>query len=113
MASFSTTDLDWQYRVNVRTPYILTQALLPMLKSRRVQIVFLSSDAGLSPRANLGQYAPTKHALKAIADSLREEVNAEGPRVMSVFPGRTASAMQAAVYQIEGIACHPELLLQP
>jgi len=75
LASFSTTDFDWQYRVNVRTPYVLTQALLPMLKSRR--IVFLSSDAGLSARISLGQYAPTKHALKAIADTLREEVNAE------------------------------------
>ena len=111
--SASIIDFDWQYRVNVRAPYVLTQALLPLLKSRRGQIVFLNSSAGLSARANLGQYAATKHALKAIADSLREEVNAEGLRVMSIFPGRTASAMQAAVYQMEGREYHPELLLQP
>jgi NADP-dependent 3-hydroxy acid dehydrogenase YdfG len=33
-------DLDWQYRTNVRAPYALTQALLPMLRARQGQIVF-------------------------------------------------------------------------
>jgi NADP-dependent 3-hydroxy acid dehydrogenase YdfG len=61
----------------------------------------------------LSQYAATKHALKAIADSLREEVNAEGLRVLSVYPGRTASPMQAAVHEMEGRAYHPERLMQP
>ena len=42
--------------------------------------------------------AVAKYALKALADSLREEVNAAGVRVLSVFPGSTASPMQAAVH---------------
>lgn len=86
-------DFDWQYRTNVRAPYVLTQALLPMLRLRRGQIVFINSSAGLNASANVGQYAATKHALKAIADSLRQEINAEGLRVLSVYPGRTASPM--------------------
>ena len=106
-------DLDWQYRTNVRAPYALTQALLPMLIPRRGQIVFINSSAGLGTRAGVGQYAATKHALKAIADSLRAEVNADGLRVLSVFPGRTASPMQALVHEIEGKAYHPDHLLQP
>lgn len=106
-------DFDWQYRTNVRAPYTLTQALLPMLKSRRGQIVFINSSVGLNARGNVGQYAATKHALKAIADSLREEVNADKVRVLSVFLGRTASSMQAAVHAMESRAYHPELLLQP
>jgi NADP-dependent 3-hydroxy acid dehydrogenase YdfG len=106
-------DLDWQYRTNLRAPYVLTQALLPMLKSRQGQIVFINSSAALSARANVGQYAATKAALKAIADSLREEVNAERLRVLSVYPGRTASPMQVAVHEMEGKAYHPERLMRP
>lgn len=106
-------DFDWQYRTNVRAPYILTQALLPMLISRQGQIVFINSTAGLTAQAGVSQYAATKHALKAIADSLRAEVNPDGVRVLSVFPGNTASSMQATVCEMKGKAYHPERLLQP
>ncbi|HAX78033.1 MAG TPA: short-chain dehydrogenase [Cyanobacteria bacterium UBA11372] len=106
-------DLDWQYRVNVRAPYLLTQALLPMLKTCRGQIAFVNSSVGLNARATVGQYAATKHALKAIADSLREEVNPHQVRVLSLFPGRTATPLQAIVHQLEGKPYHPERLMQP
>ncbi|MGH8056985.1 MAG: SDR family oxidoreductase [Candidatus Entotheonellia bacterium] len=105
--------LDWQYRTNVRAPYALTQAVLPMLRDRQGQIVFINSSVGLNARANVGQYAATKAALKAIADSLRQEVNAVGVRVLSVFLGRTASPMQAALYALEGRVYQPDLLMQP
>lgn len=103
---------DHQYRINVRAPYLLTQILLPILRRCCGQVVFINSSAGLTAKAGVGQYAATKHALKAIADSLREEVNADGIRVISVYPGRTASPMQATVHSIEGKAYHPERLLQ-
>ena len=106
-------DLDRQYRINVRAPFLLTQALLPMLRASRGQIVFVNSTAGEVAGPNQSQYAATKHALRAIADSLRMEVNAAGIRVLSVFPGRTASAMQAAVHALEGKDYHPEYLMQP
>jgi NADP-dependent 3-hydroxy acid dehydrogenase YdfG len=106
-------DFDRQYRTNVRAPYLVTQALLPMLRFRRGQIVFINSSAGKNASANVGQYAATKHALRAVADSLRAEVNAGGIRVLSVFLGRTATPMQAAIYEMEGRRYRPELLLQP
>jgi short-subunit dehydrogenase len=110
----SLEDFDRHYRINVRAPYALAQALLPMLRLRQGQIVFINSSvAVLNARAKVGQYAATKHALKAIADSLREEVNAEGIRVLSVYPGRTATPMQAAVHEMEGRDYHPERLMQP
>jgi NADP-dependent 3-hydroxy acid dehydrogenase YdfG len=109
----SLDDLDWLYRVNVRAPYALTQQLLPLLKANRGQIVFINSSAGLNARGGAGQYAATKHALKAIADSLRDEVNADGVRVLSVFVGRTATPMQQGVHMNEGRAYEPERLLQP
>ena len=106
-------EFDRQYRINVRAPYALTQALLPMLRTRLGQIVFINSSAGLNASANVGQYAATKHALKAVADSLRKEVNADGLRVLSVYPGRTASPMQEVVFKMEGREYRPELLMQP
>jgi short-subunit dehydrogenase len=106
-------DFDLQYRTNVRAPYVLTQALLPMLRASRGQIVFINSQAGLSARANMSQYAATKYALKALAESLREEVNAAGVRVLSVYPGRTASPMQVAMHAMEGKEYYPERLMQP
>ena len=106
-------DLDRLYRINVRAPYLLTQNLLSSIKKSKGQIVFVNSSAGLIARAKVSQYAATKHALKAIADSLREEVNAEGVRVLSVFPGRTSTPMQAAVCKLEGKAYRPESFLRP
>ena len=61
----------------------------------------------------MGQFSATQHALKAIADSLRQEVNADGIRVLSVFPGRTATPRQASLHEIEGKRYQPELLMQP
>jgi len=97
----------------VRGPYLLTQCLLPLLRRRPGQVVFINSSAGLTARANVGQYAATKHALKAVADSLRDEVNRDGVRVLSVFPGRTATPTQEALHRLEGRPYRPERLLQP
>lgn len=109
----SAVDFDRQYRINVRAPYALTGALLPLVRPNRGQIVFINSSAGLSAGAGVGQYAATKHALKAVADSVRAEVNADGVRVLSVYLGRTATPMQEMVHALEGKAYHPERLIQP
>lgn len=107
-------DLDDQYRVNVRVPYLLTQALLPALIRRQGQVVFVNSGAGASPaRGSWGAYAATKHALRALADALRAEVNPKGVRVLTVFPGRTATAMQEEVHRFEGRPYDPTRFLQP
>jgi NADP-dependent 3-hydroxy acid dehydrogenase YdfG len=107
-------DLDDQYRVNVRVPYLLTQALLPSLIRRQGQVVFVNSGAGAAPaRGSWGAYAATKHALRALADALRAEVNPKGVRILTVFPGRTATAMQEEVHRFEGRPYDPGRFLQP
>ena len=106
-------DFDAQYRLNVRAPYLLTQLFLERLGRARGQVVFVNSGAGLSARAEWGQYAATKHALKAVADSLRAELAGTGVRVMSVYPGRTASPMQARVHEYEGKPYDPKTFVQP
>jgi NADP-dependent 3-hydroxy acid dehydrogenase YdfG len=106
-------DLDEQYRSNVRAPYLLTQMLLPVLKQRKGDIVFINSSIVLTAGAGAAQFSATQHALKAIADSLREEVNPDGVRVLSVYPGRTATLRQETLYRTAGRNYKPEVLLQP
>jgi short-subunit dehydrogenase len=106
-------DLDEQYRVNLRAPFLLTKAMLPMLKRARGQVVFVNSTAALASGPENGLYAATKSGLRTLADSIRGYVNAYGIRVLSVFPGRTASSMQRAVHDFEGRRYEPSSLLQP
>jgi len=106
-------DFDGQWYVNVRAPYVLTQALLPLLKRSRGQVVFINSSAGVNAVPGSGQYSATKYGLRALADCLRAEVNAYGIRVVNVFVGRTATPMQAAVHASEGRVYRPEKLIQP
>jgi short-subunit dehydrogenase len=107
------SDLDEQYRVNLRAPFLLTKALLPMLKESRGQVVFVNSTAGLVAGIDNALYAATKHALRSLAGSIRDHVNPLGIRVMSVFPGRTATPMQEAVHRFEQRDYHGAALLQP
>jgi NADP-dependent 3-hydroxy acid dehydrogenase YdfG len=113
LSTSSVLDLDSQYRANVRAPFFLTQALLPLLRSCRGQIVFINSTVGLTTRPYVGQFSATQHALKAFADTLRDEVNPEGVRILSVYPGRTATPRQATIFKSEGKLYRPERLMQP
>jgi NAD(P)-dependent dehydrogenase (short-subunit alcohol dehydrogenase family) len=114
IATAPVEDLDAQYRVNLRVPYLLTQELLPSLIERQGQVVFINSGAGSHPaRGSWGAYSATKHGLRALADSLRDEVNKKGVRVLTVFPGRTATAMQEEVHRFEGRPYDPSRFLQP
>jgi NAD(P)-dependent dehydrogenase (short-subunit alcohol dehydrogenase family) len=107
-------DLDRQYRINTRVPYLLTQALLPSLIERQGQVVFVNSSTGFHPpRAGWVAYGASKHALRALADGLRDEVNKKGVRVITVYPGRTATPMQEEVHRYEGKPYDPACFLQP
>ena len=106
-------DFDALFRCNVRAPFALTQALLPQLIAAQGVVAFINSTAGAVSHANVSQYAATKHALKAVADTLRLETNSHGLRVLSVMLGRTATPMQEEVCRLEGSSYEPTKLLQP
>jgi short-subunit dehydrogenase len=113
VAAAAAKDFELQFRCNVLAPFVLTQFFLPSLIDRKGDIVFINSTAGLVAAAGLSQYSATKHALKAFADSLRDEVNPRGVRVLSLYLGRTATPMQAAVHDWENKRYAPEQLIQP
>lgn len=112
-ASASLDDLDAHYQCNVRAPVALTQALLPALVAAQGTIVFINSTVVDHARSGVSHYAASKHALKAIADSLRDEVNRQGVRILSIFLGRTATPMQEQVSRFEQRLYDPAVLIQP
>lgn len=104
---------DEQLQVNLVAPAVLTRAALPALRAAGGTVVFLNSGAGLTANPQWAAYAASKHGLRALADSLRAEESGHGVRVTSVFPGRTATAMQEQVHAQEGRAYDPARWIRP
>ena len=80
-------ELRRQLEVNVIGQVAVTQAFLPQLRRSRGRIVFVGSIAGKSALPFLGAYAASKHALEALADTLRVELRPFGIAVSLVEPG--------------------------
>jgi len=76
-----------QFEVNLVGQVAVTQALLPLVRAARGRIVFIGSVNGRLAPPYLGPYAASKHALEAVADSLRVELRTWGILVALVEPG--------------------------
>lgn len=102
-----------QLTVNLVAPAELTRVLLPSIRAARGQVLFINSGAGLTAHPGWGAYAASKHGLKALADALRGEEAPHGVRVTTVYPGRTATPMQARVHEQEGRDYDPGAFIDP
>jgi NADP-dependent 3-hydroxy acid dehydrogenase YdfG len=109
----SLADLDAQYAANVRAPYALTQGLIPALRAGGGDVIVINSSQGVNAASRTGQFAATQHAMRAVTDSLRQELNDDGVRVCGIHLGRTATPRQEAIFATEGRPYRPELLVQP
>ncbi len=85
--------LRYQLEVNLVGQVAVTQALLPALRRSKGRIVFIGSIAGRSALPFLAPYAASKHALEAVADSLRLELKPFGIAVSIVEPGSIRTAI--------------------
>lgn len=81
-------ELKWQMDVNVTGQIMVTQKFLPLLrKSNDARIIFTSSISGFFSKPLIGAYAASKHAIEALADSLRLELNPWNIKVVLLQPG--------------------------
>ncbi len=80
-----------QFDVNVTGQIAVTQAFLPLLRRARGRVVFMGSIAGRMALPMLGPYSASKHALEAIADALRVELQPWGMHVALIEPGSIAT----------------------
>ncbi|RQG92007.1 SDR family oxidoreductase [Natrarchaeobius chitinivorans] len=84
----SMADLHRQFDVNVYGPHRLTRAALPHMRAQgEGRIINVSSVTGRVSFPGSGAYAGSKHALEAMSDSLRAEVEEFGIDVVVIEPG--------------------------
>jgi NAD(P)-dependent dehydrogenase (short-subunit alcohol dehydrogenase family) len=87
-------------QVNVNAPFMLTQAVMPLLeKAQNASIVFTGSSVGYKGRAYWGAYAASKAAAENLMQTLADELE-ETTRIRanSINPGATRTKMRAGAY---------------
>ncbi|MEB3069245.1 SDR family oxidoreductase [[Mycobacterium] vasticus] len=104
---------EWRatFEVNVFGAVALTLALLPALRQAHGQVVFINSGAGQRVSSGMASYSASKFALRAFADSLRNDEPAL--RVTTVYPGRVDTDMQHDLVAYEGGQYDPARFLRP
>ena len=87
-------------KINFTATFMLTQALLPLLKDApHGSIVFTSSSVGTHPRAFWGAYALSKQAVEGMSDIFTQETkNTTNLRFNCINPGGTRTNMRAHAY---------------
>ncbi|HCW91745.1 MAG TPA: YciK family oxidoreductase [Marinobacter sp.] len=96
--------------VNATAPFLLTRALIPLLrKSGDASVIFTSSGVGRKAKAYWGAYAVSKFAVEGLSQLLSEELDDErhNIRVNSLNPGATRTNMRARAYPAENPASNP------
>ena len=86
---------EWQENlaVNLTAPFYLTQKCLPFMPSGS-SVVFINSVAGKTSFPEWAAYSAAKAGLAALADTLRLEVQAQGIKVISIFPTSVDTPLQ-------------------
>ena len=86
-----------QFETNVIAPARLARLVLPGMRERgEGRIVNISSVAGRLSTPLMGWYCASKHALEAMTDALRMEVEGDGVKVSLIEPGMFATDVWAA-----------------
>ncbi len=103
---------DWMkvMQVNLNAPFMLTQALLPLLlKAEDASLVFTSDAVGRKGKAYWGAYAVSKFGLEGLMQVLADELDSSNIRVNSIDPGPTRTRMRKIIFPGED----PETIKPP
>lgn len=88
---------DWveALHVNVSAPFLLTQALLPLLQARADSAaVFILDDTERMQRAHWGAYGTSKAALEGFVSILHQETDGSSLRVHALLPAPMRTALR-------------------
>nr|WP_225445106.1 MULTISPECIES: YciK family oxidoreductase [Photobacterium] len=97
-------------QVNVKAQFLLTQAIMPLIKkSEDGRIIFTSSTVGHDGRAFWGAYAISKFATEGMMQVVADELSDTRVRVNAINPGGTRTGMRAKAYPGE----NPKTLKTP
>ena len=84
--------------VNVKGPFLLSQAALPHLSRDGGSILNVSSIGGVKPETGLGIYSVSKAALISLTDVMAKEWGRHGVRANAICPGLIQTAFSEALW---------------
>jgi len=86
---------EWQSTIdiNLSSPFLLSQKCIPHLAAN-AHIFFLNSVAGNQTFPEWSAYCASKWGLRALADTLRQELVSQGVKVTSIFSSSVDTPMQ-------------------
>lgn len=99
--------------VNLRAPFLLSRAFLPVMKRQRGGlIVNISSVAGIEAWAGSSLYSMTKFALRGLTGSLLAEGAPFGVKTVAICPGYVATPLVSGAPVPETEMIQPEDILR-
>lgn len=96
LSSYTPTDWVKTIHTNLTAPFLLTQALIPLLmKAENASIIFTTDRVGQNPNAYWGAYGVSKAGIDNLMVTLAEELeNTTNIRVNSIEPGAIRTALR-------------------
>lgn len=87
-------DWDQVMAVNLRGPFLISRAVLPLMRAQgHGHIINISSESGLEYYPGDGAYGISKHALNALSEYIQRENQDFGVRVDTICPGMVVTEM--------------------
>lgn len=94
LAELEVRKWDYTISVNLRGPFLVTRAVLPlMMRQRSGSIINLSSSIGRGAYANFAAYAASKWGIEGLTQTLAAELRSHNIRVNTVDPGTIATKL--------------------
>jgi NADP-dependent 3-hydroxy acid dehydrogenase YdfG len=98
LAATDPADFERQIAVNLRGPFLLVRAFLPLMLRRRAgHLIHLGSVAGRVAFAENGAYSASKFGLRGLHEVLLQEIRGTGVRATLVEPAATDTALWDAI----------------
>jgi len=82
--------------VNLKGAYLISKAVMPMLRESRGSVVHMASVQGLASQAGVTAYSVAKHGLIGLVHSMAIDYAPHGVRINGVAPGSVDTPMLRA-----------------
>jgi meso-butanediol dehydrogenase / (S,S)-butanediol dehydrogenase / diacetyl reductase len=95
------TDAEWDrvHDIDLKGPFMLMQAAMPLIRACRGNIVNVSSVAGRVPQPYTTAYSAAKGGLTMLTRALALELSPDGIRVNAICPGTVDTPIVGEVFE--------------